>query len=413
MRCVHQNGEVIKWFVPVRNNTLAVDATGVEVTLTYPIGVNYLQHAAPTGTSFVSGTGVWTVGNLRRGEARVLMIEFTVTDNSQPTYTLSGVASADQAEAVALDNTALDVVNNCCVMVTNCVGAGPQGDQGNQGDQGAQGLQGQTGQQGLQGVQGTQGSQGSTGAQGFQGAFGGPQGDQGNQGDQGGQGAQGSTGAQGAQGVQGAQGNQGVQGAQGTQGAQGNQGFTGVHGAQGAQGATGSQGAQGAAGSQGAQGHVGNQGAQGSSGPHGTQGVQGNQGAQGFIGAQGSQGNQGAGYSTLPFVINLFPSDTNITNEANHPIYFVVPQSLNGKTVSRFGGKCHSTSSPGDDIIVTVYKNGISTSMAVTLTDDTHNSTTSNTFTVSTGDLIEFRITDADDNLGTMQGLTVTLEVAV
>ena len=174
MRCVFQNGEIIRWYVPVYNDTLAVDATGVEVALTYPAGVTYDAHSAPTGTSFVGGTGIWTVGNLRRGETRTLMIEFVVTNDALATYTLSGIASADQAETAALDNSALDVVHNCCQMTADCGIQGPQGNQGAAGAQGAQGAQGATGTQGLQGTQGTQGTTGTQGFQGFQGAFGGP-----------------------------------------------------------------------------------------------------------------------------------------------------------------------------------------------------------------------------------------------
>lgn len=282
------------------------------------------------------------------------------------------------------------------------------GDQGAQGPQGNDGVQGSQGTQGAQGAQGTQGVQGATGSQGAQGS-------QGVAGTPGGtQGAQGAIGAQGdAGGPQGDQGTTGAQGAQGATGAQGLQGAVGAQGATGAQGSAGAQGPQGNAGTQGAQGSTGSQGAtgaQGSNGAQGSQGSQGSQGTQGTQGNQGSQGTQGPGYEVISYSLNLVESPTTITNASNQPIYFIVPSNLNGKTLSKVGGRIYTTAAPTDTTTIGIYKNTVSMGMGVVLTDNAHNSSTASSFAVATGDIIEFR---TSATAGTPKGLSVYIEFNV
>lgn len=279
---------------------------------------------------------------------------------------------------------------------------GPQGVEGPQGFQGYQGAQGGDGVQGTQGLRGYQGFQGYQGYQGIAGTPGGAQGAQGAQGPA--DGAQGAQGSQGATGAQGTTGSQGLQGSQGAQGTQGSQGAQGTQGTQGNQGSSGTQGNQGTTGNQGATGAQGNTGAQGFQGNQGTQGNQGNQGNQ------GTQGVQGPGYTVLAYERNLVGSTTTIVNVAATTNYFVVPSTLNGKTLSKIGGIINNVASGADTTTVTLYKNTISMLMNVVLTGSHHNSATANSFVVSTGDIIDFNITATS---GTPKGLSIYLEFNV
>ncbi|MDZ4682322.1 MAG: SdrD B-like domain-containing protein [Saprospiraceae bacterium] len=62
-------------FTVVVTNESNVNATGVEVTDQLPSGYTYVSH---TGSTYVPGTGVWTVGNLAAGQSRTLTITATV-----------------------------------------------------------------------------------------------------------------------------------------------------------------------------------------------------------------------------------------------------------------------------------------------------------------------------------------------
>jgi len=120
MRCVYQNGDLLKWSAIISNDSLFVEATNTKVTFTYPVGASYVESFPPPGTSYNAVTKVWNIGTMKHGTTLTLPIVFSVTDDSQPAWQLSGVATSDQAEVVALDNTSLDKIDNCCTIVSTC-----------------------------------------------------------------------------------------------------------------------------------------------------------------------------------------------------------------------------------------------------------------------------------------------------
>ena len=74
-------------------------ATGVVVTNVLPTGLQFQSFQAPAGTSFVSNTGVWTVGNLASGASQTLTVVAKVNTTAAvedvAQVTASGVPDPD------------------------------------------------------------------------------------------------------------------------------------------------------------------------------------------------------------------------------------------------------------------------------------------------------------------------------
>jgi uncharacterized repeat protein (TIGR01451 family) len=95
-------------------NTGPADATNIQLTDLLPGGVTYSSHSPSQGT-YVSGTGVWSVGTLVDGASATLSIAATVdsgTAGSTITNTAS-VTSVDQPDSHAGDNSdSVDIFPN-------------------------------------------------------------------------------------------------------------------------------------------------------------------------------------------------------------------------------------------------------------------------------------------------------------
>jgi uncharacterized repeat protein (TIGR01451 family) len=79
-------------------------ATGVVVTNVLPTGLQFQSFQAPAGTSFVSNTGVWTVGNLASGASQTL----TVTAKVNTTAAVEDVAQVTASGVSDPDSTPND-----------------------------------------------------------------------------------------------------------------------------------------------------------------------------------------------------------------------------------------------------------------------------------------------------------------
>ena len=101
-----EGGEVV-YTVVVRNNG-PLDATGVELTDRLPVGVSYGSDDA--GTSYDSGSGVWTVGTLSNGETKTLHITATVVAAGGTTITNTASVSGLEPDPVpGNDSASVDV----------------------------------------------------------------------------------------------------------------------------------------------------------------------------------------------------------------------------------------------------------------------------------------------------------------
>ncbi len=101
-------GDTVVYTVTVTNNGPS-DATGVSLIDTLPAGLTYVSDdATSTGTSYSSGTGAWTVGNLANMAAVTLRITATLnvgTGGSVLTNTAS-VSDLDQLDREATNDSA-------------------------------------------------------------------------------------------------------------------------------------------------------------------------------------------------------------------------------------------------------------------------------------------------------------------
>ncbi|RKT00965.1 DUF11 domain-containing protein [Chryseobacterium defluvii] len=90
-------------FMITATNTGASNNTGVVVNDLLPSGYTYVSSTASTGT-YISGTGVWTIGNLNAGQSANLEIIATV--KSTGSYTNTATISGDLIDPDTTNNTA-------------------------------------------------------------------------------------------------------------------------------------------------------------------------------------------------------------------------------------------------------------------------------------------------------------------
>lgn len=105
---------------------------------------------------------------------------------------------------------------------------------------------------------------------------------------------------------------------------------------------------------------------------------------------------------TLSFT--LFGAATNVTDSTSTQ-FWIVPAAFNGKSVTR--GVFRGVSGAGTTTL-TVTKNGVATVMAPTLVTSAAASSSTDSFTIATGDRITFV---ASATSGTLTGLSATLTI--
>ncbi|WP_425614647.1 SpaA isopeptide-forming pilin-related protein [Anatilimnocola sp. NA78] len=88
-------GQNVVFTITVSNTGLG-NATGVEVTDLLPAGLTFVSGVASTGT-YLSGTGVWTVGTVNTGSSATLTLTATVATVGAKTNSAS-VTDADQTD---------------------------------------------------------------------------------------------------------------------------------------------------------------------------------------------------------------------------------------------------------------------------------------------------------------------------
>jgi uncharacterized repeat protein (TIGR01451 family) len=86
----------VTFVITVSNAAGQSNATGVQVTDLLPAGMTFVSANASQG-SYVSGTGVWTVGTVNTGASATLTVVATVTTSTQKVNT-AAVTAADQGD---------------------------------------------------------------------------------------------------------------------------------------------------------------------------------------------------------------------------------------------------------------------------------------------------------------------------
>ncbi|TPD73458.1 putative Ig domain-containing protein, partial [Flavobacterium microcysteis] len=107
-------GSQVEFTLVVTNNGTG-NATNVQVTDQLPTGYTYVSHTA--GQSYVSGTGIWTVGNLANGASQTLVI--TATVNATGNHTNIATVDGDENDPDTTDNTDSTTTNPVNVIVAN------------------------------------------------------------------------------------------------------------------------------------------------------------------------------------------------------------------------------------------------------------------------------------------------------
>jgi hypothetical protein len=298
------------------------------------------------------------------------------------------------------------------VLVSN----GPTGATGVSGTSGTNGVTGPTGPTGATGASGAASSTGATGPTGPAGAAG-ATGSTGAAGAASATGATGSTGPAGAAGATGSTGPAGTAGATGSTGPAGTAGATGSTGPAGAAGATGATGA--ASTVAGPAGATGSTGAAGSAGPTGATGAASTvPGPMGATGPAGPTGAAGPGQIFTGNVLNNTNGDFffNITASGDSTVGGDNPQFFQNSSpmpaACTFDALFVTNSAwanegltPGT-VTVTLFKNNVATSMAVSFNSAVQNSTAvsdtsaAHAVSVVAGDSVALKAT------GTPAGLT-------
>jgi gliding motility-associated-like protein/uncharacterized repeat protein (TIGR01451 family) len=110
-------GNNVVFTLTVTNNGPS-NAAGVSATDVIPSGYTYVSNATPSAGTFVSSTGIWTIGNLANAAAATMTI--TATVNTTGDYINTATASTTTADLTSYNNTSSKTVNpKPVVVITN------------------------------------------------------------------------------------------------------------------------------------------------------------------------------------------------------------------------------------------------------------------------------------------------------
>lgn len=120
---VSQNGDIIRWEIPVTNNGAQTD-TNVTVTGALPAGVVYTTHDPVAGTTFTPATPEWVIPTLAPGVSKTLVVYTQVTNITLAPFVWTLVVDGDNGDSVAANNTlVLTVEASTCPTCTPSAGA--------------------------------------------------------------------------------------------------------------------------------------------------------------------------------------------------------------------------------------------------------------------------------------------------
>ncbi|MEI6678011.1 MAG: cadherin-like domain-containing protein, partial [Mariniphaga sp.] len=110
-------GNNVVFTLTVTNNGPS-SAAGVSATDVIPSGYTYVSNTAPTAGTFVSSTGIWTIGTLANAASATLAI--TATVNATGDYINTATVSTTTADLTSSNNTSSKTVNpNPILIITN------------------------------------------------------------------------------------------------------------------------------------------------------------------------------------------------------------------------------------------------------------------------------------------------------
>lgn len=119
---VEKNDDIVTLQIPVSNNDLLTNATGVLATQTFPAGISIYGTPVMTQGSYNTLTKIWTIGTLTPNNTptgtAVLTIKIKVDDISLQPFNIKTVVTITEPEQSLLNNTRWDTIRlGTCV---NC-----------------------------------------------------------------------------------------------------------------------------------------------------------------------------------------------------------------------------------------------------------------------------------------------------
>lgn len=112
---IGNNGQQVTWWIPAVNlGTTNATNVQVQVSVSPSNGLQLITFAPPAGTTYNPGTGVWTIGNLPKGEAnrKWLRLVTSVADIGLAPFTLTSVISGNGIDPNALNNTLVQEIDS-------------------------------------------------------------------------------------------------------------------------------------------------------------------------------------------------------------------------------------------------------------------------------------------------------------
>ncbi|WP_394993957.1 hypothetical protein [Emticicia sp.] len=114
-------GENVTFSITATRDATNLNATGLKVKDLLPTGFTYVSHAAPTGTNYVSSTGIWNIGSALGGTTNNLTL--TLTAKVDSVGVLANIAKIIAANETDIDSpynngsTTEDDLASACVSV--------------------------------------------------------------------------------------------------------------------------------------------------------------------------------------------------------------------------------------------------------------------------------------------------------
>ncbi|WP_221404927.1 DUF11 domain-containing protein [Halpernia frigidisoli] len=105
-------------------NNGASNNTNVSVQDLLPSGLQYVSHTAATGTTYVPGSGVWTIGNLNDGSNVVLTVTAKVLNTGNYQNTAVVTSTSGISDPTSVNNTGSVTLATICYNLPNTGTAG-------------------------------------------------------------------------------------------------------------------------------------------------------------------------------------------------------------------------------------------------------------------------------------------------
>jgi hypothetical protein len=107
---IEHNNDVVTLQIPVTNNDLTTNATGVVATQLFPTGISIYGTPTVTKGSYNTTTKIWTIGTLNPQETANLTLKVKVDDIDVQPFTIKTTITLNEGESNTSNNIRFDVL---------------------------------------------------------------------------------------------------------------------------------------------------------------------------------------------------------------------------------------------------------------------------------------------------------------